>query len=77
LPKFSNKTGDPLFYDTLRQAMTVSLEQSPFLSLISNGRIQQTLRLMGLPAGAPLTPEIADAGIPILKRARAEFAKLQ
>jgi hypothetical protein len=32
---------------------------------------------MGLPAGAPLTPEIADAGIPILKRARAEFAKLQ
>ena len=39
--------------------MAVELEQSPFLSLISEGRIRQTLRLMGEPADARLTPEIA------------------
>ena len=39
--------------------MAVQLEQSPFLSLVSEERIQQTLRLMGRPADARLTPEIA------------------
>ncbi|MGH9502817.1 MAG: protein kinase domain-containing protein [Terriglobales bacterium] len=59
LADFTNTTGDPVFDGTLRQGMAVQLGQSPFLSLISEGRIQQTLRLMGRPADARLTPEIA------------------
>lgn len=56
---FTNSTGDSVFDDTLRQGLAVALEQSPFLSLISEQRIQQTLRLMDQPAGARLTPEVA------------------
>src|SRR5208337_2899469 len=56
---FTNTTGDHVFDGTLRQGLTVQLEQSPFLSLISDQRIQQTLQLMGQPTDAKLTPEIA------------------
>ena len=59
LADFSNTTGDPVFDGTLRQALSVQLEQSPFLSLISDQQIQQTMRLMGQPPDARLTPEIA------------------
>jgi eukaryotic-like serine/threonine-protein kinase len=59
LADFANSTGDAVFDGTLRQGMTVQLQQSPFLALISDERIQQTLQLMGKPAGARLTPEIA------------------
>ncbi len=59
LADFSNTTGDPVFDGTLRQGLAVQLEQSPFLSLISEERIQRTLRLMGQPADARLTPELA------------------
>ena len=59
LADFKNKTGESVFDETLRQGLTVQLEQSPFLSLISNDRIRQTLVLMGRPGDAPLTPEIA------------------
>ena len=59
LADFSNTTGDPVFDGTLRQGLAVQLEQSPFLSLISEERIQQVLRLMGKPSDARLTPEIA------------------
>jgi eukaryotic-like serine/threonine-protein kinase len=59
LADFMNTTGDAVFDGTLRQGLAVQLEQSPFLSLISEQRIQQTLRLMGQPAEAKLTPEIA------------------
>jgi tetratricopeptide (TPR) repeat protein/predicted Ser/Thr protein kinase len=59
LADFTNTTGDAVFDGTLRQGMAVQLEQSPFLSLISEQRIQQTLRLMGQSADARLTPEIA------------------
>ena len=59
LADFANSTGDPMFDDTLRQGMAVQLEQSPFLSLISDQRIQHTLRLMGQSADARLTPELA------------------
>ncbi len=47
LADFLNKTGDPIFDDTLRQGLSVQLQQSPFLSLVSDQHIQQTLRLMG------------------------------
>jgi eukaryotic-like serine/threonine-protein kinase len=59
LADFTNKTGDTVFDGTLRQGLSVQLEQSPFLSLVSEQRIQQTLRLMGQPPDARLTPEIA------------------
>ena len=59
LADFTNTAGDPVFDGTLRQGLTVQLEQSPFLSLLSDRRIQQTLRMMGQPADARLTPEIA------------------
>jgi eukaryotic-like serine/threonine-protein kinase len=60
LADFTNTTGDPVFDGTLRQGLAVQLEQSPFLSLISETRIQQVLHLMGQPADARLTPEIAQ-----------------
>ncbi len=59
LADFTNTTGDPVFDGMLRQGMAVLLEQSPFLSLVSEERIQQALRLMGQPADARLTPEVA------------------
>jgi serine/threonine protein kinase len=59
LADFANTTGDPVFDDTLRQGLAVQLEQSPFLSIISDGRIQQTLRLMDKPPDTRVTPEIA------------------
>ena len=60
LADFENKTGDPVFDDTLRQGLSVELQQSPFLSLISDRQVQQTLALMGQPKEARLTPEIAQ-----------------
>jgi eukaryotic-like serine/threonine-protein kinase len=59
LADFINKTGDPIFDDTLRQGLSAQLQQSPFLSLVSEQRIQQTLRLMGKPADSKLSPAIA------------------
>src|SRR5580765_607827 len=59
LADFINKTGDPIFEDTLRQGLAAQLQQSPFLSLVSEQRIQQTLRLMGQPLDGKLSPAIA------------------
>jgi DNA-binding winged helix-turn-helix (wHTH) protein/tetratricopeptide (TPR) repeat protein len=59
LADFDNSTGDPVFDGTLRQGMAVQLEQSPFLSLIPDERIQRTLRLMDQPADARLTMAVA------------------
>ncbi len=60
LADFTNTTGDPVFDETLRQGLAVQLEQSPFLRLISDERIQKALGLMGQPAGARLTPQVAQ-----------------
>jgi eukaryotic-like serine/threonine-protein kinase len=59
LADFTNTTGDAVFDGTLRQGLAVQLEQSPFLSLVSEEHIQQTLLLMGQPLDARLTPQIA------------------
>ncbi|HEY1754149.1 MAG TPA: protein kinase [Bryobacteraceae bacterium] len=59
LADFVNKTGDSVFDETLRQGLAVQLEQSPFLSLISDERIQGVLPLMGQSTDARLTPKIA------------------
>lgn len=58
LGDFDNKTSDALFDDTLRQGLSVQLEQSPFLSMISESKIDQTLKLMGRHPGDRLTAEI-------------------
>src|SRR5215469_7323800 len=57
LADFDNKTGDPVFDDTLRQGLSVELQQSPFLSMIPDQQVRQTLALMGQPKDARLTPE--------------------
>ncbi len=59
LADFANTTGDTVFDGTLRQGLSVQLEQSPFLSIISDQQIQQTLQMMGQKPDAKLTPEIA------------------
>ena len=59
LADFVNSTDDPVFDGTLRQGLSVQLEQSPFLSLISDEQIQKTLGLMGQPADSRITPTIA------------------
>jgi eukaryotic-like serine/threonine-protein kinase len=59
LAEFTNTTGDAVFDETLRQGLEVQLEQSPFLTLLSEERIQQTLKLMEQQPNARLTPEIA------------------
>jgi serine/threonine protein kinase/tetratricopeptide (TPR) repeat protein len=59
LADFDNRTGDPVFDDTLRQGLSVELQQSPFFSVISDQQIEATLRLMGQAKDARLTPETA------------------
>jgi eukaryotic-like serine/threonine-protein kinase len=59
LADFTNSTGDPVFDGTLRQGLSAQLEQSPFLSLVSDQRIANTLALMSQPKGAQLTSHLA------------------
>ena len=59
LGEFNNKTDDTVFDDTLRQGLRVQLQQSPFLSLVSDQRIHQTLRLMGRQPDTRLDPDVA------------------
>jgi len=59
LADFENKTGDPVFDDTLRQGLIVQLQQSPYLSLVPDQKVRATLKLMGKPAGSALTGETA------------------
>ncbi len=56
---FVNTTGDNVFDGTLRKALAVDLEQSPYLKVLSEGKVQQTLTLMGKPSDTHLTPEVA------------------
>jgi DNA-binding winged helix-turn-helix (wHTH) protein/Flp pilus assembly protein TadD len=58
LGDFANSTGDAVFDGALREGLSVELEQSPFLSLVSEEGIRQTLRMMERPPNTRLTPEI-------------------
>src|SRR6516162_3359182 len=60
LADFVNSTSDPVFDGALRQGLEAQLAQSPFLAIVSEQRIQQTLRQMGKPSDTRLTPEIAQ-----------------
>src|ERR1700723_762420 len=59
LSDFANSTGDPVFDDTLKTALSVSLNQSPFLNVLSDNRVAATLKLMTKPRDTKLTPEVA------------------
>jgi len=60
LADFENKAGDPVFDETLKQAMAVDLEQPPYLSVIPDQKIAETLHLMGRePGQQPITAELA------------------
>jgi len=58
LSDFDNKTGDAVFDDTLKQGLSVQLEQSPFLALVSERRVIDTLKLMGRSADDRLTANV-------------------
>ncbi len=60
LADFANATGNPVFDDTLKQALAISLRQSPFLKVLSDQQVVATLRLMTKPPNTPITPEIAN-----------------
>jgi serine/threonine protein kinase len=59
LGDFVNKTGDPVFDDTLKQALSVSLAQSPFLNILSDQRVRSTLKLMGRSESDALSSDTA------------------
>jgi eukaryotic-like serine/threonine-protein kinase len=59
LADFDNKTGDPVFDDTLKQGLAIQLEQSPFLGLVSQDKVSRTLMLMGQHPNDALTPGVA------------------
>ena len=58
LADFANSTGDPVFDDTLKQALRIQLEQSPFLNLIDDRKVNATLKLTGRSPADRLTPEV-------------------
>jgi len=58
LADFVNTTGDAVFDDALKTALTVSLRQSPFLNVLSDNKVVATLRLMARPTTSPLTPDV-------------------
>jgi len=60
LADFTNTTGDPVFDGTLRQGLSVQLAQSPFLNLLSDEHVGQTLALMAQPKNARLTYKLAS-----------------
>jgi serine/threonine protein kinase/tetratricopeptide (TPR) repeat protein len=59
LADFDNKTGDAVFDDALKQALSVQLGQSPFLNILSDRRVEETLRLMGRPSTERITRDVA------------------
>jgi serine/threonine protein kinase/Tfp pilus assembly protein PilF len=59
LADFANTTGDQVFDGTLKQALATSLEQSPFLNILSDEKVSATTKLMGRSPGQPITREVA------------------
>jgi serine/threonine protein kinase/tetratricopeptide (TPR) repeat protein len=66
LADFDNKTGDAVFDDALKRALAVELGQSPFLSVLSDRKVSETLRLMGRAANERIT---VDVGRELCQRA--------
>ena len=59
LADFDNKTGDAVFDDALKQALAVQLGQSPFINILSDRKVSETLRLMGSQPNSRITPDVA------------------
>ena len=59
LADFANSTGEPVFDETLKEALEVQLRQSPFLSVLPEQRLQGMLRMMGRRTDEKITPAIA------------------
>jgi serine/threonine protein kinase/Flp pilus assembly protein TadD len=59
LADFTNSTGDPVFDDTLKQALSIQLGQSPFLNILSDRKVEETLHLMGRPSNERITRDVA------------------
>jgi eukaryotic-like serine/threonine-protein kinase len=55
---FANTTGDPVFDSTLKEALAVDLEQSPFLNVLSDRKVNETLKLMGKSGGERITSDV-------------------
>src|SRR5262249_35515131 len=66
LSDFTNTTGDPVFDSTLKKALAVSLGQSPYLNVVPDSKVQETLKLMGKP---PETRLMSDIGREVCQRA--------
>ncbi len=60
LADFVNTTGDAVFDDSLKQALAIQLEQSPFLTVLSDRKVMETLKLMNRPANDRVTKEVAE-----------------
>jgi eukaryotic-like serine/threonine-protein kinase len=60
LADFANSTGDAVFDDALKQALAVELEQSPFLNVLSQRRVNETLQLMGRSPTDRVTRDVAQ-----------------
>jgi hypothetical protein len=58
LADFTNTTGDSVFDDALKQALSVELGQSPFLNVLSDRKVSETLRMMGRPANERVTMDV-------------------
>src|SRR5258707_552405 len=63
---FTNSAGDPVFEGTLREALAVSLSQSPSLNLVSMEKVSEALRSLGRPVGSHITRELAPKLCPLL-----------
>ena len=59
LADFANSTGDAIFDDTLKTALNVSLQQSPYLNVLSDSAVRKNLQQMTRPPGTKLTPDVA------------------
>ncbi|MEJ2085445.1 MAG: serine/threonine-protein kinase, partial [Acidobacteriota bacterium] len=60
LTEFANNTGVPVFDGTLKQALAIKLQESPYLNLLPERQVQDTLQLMNLPTDERITPEIGQ-----------------
>ncbi|HKP68220.1 MAG TPA: protein kinase [Pyrinomonadaceae bacterium] len=60
LTEFENTTGEAIFDQTLKMALAFSLAQSPFLDIVPDSKVSQTLRLMGRSPGERVTKELGE-----------------
>jgi eukaryotic-like serine/threonine-protein kinase len=59
LADFVNTTGDAVFDGTLKQALAVQLEQSPYLNLLPESRVREALRFMGRQPDERISNDVA------------------